>query len=60
MFGEYEPGTYTVTTGTGGQPEKVDVDVDRFDYDEREGLQAIKDNKIIATFRWWDSIVLKD
>jgi hypothetical protein len=61
MMDVWEPGKYRITVGSGGdEPNKVDVDVDTFRYGGRDGneLQAVKDNKVVASWRWWDSIEL--
>lgn len=50
------PGTYVVTVDR----EKTTVEADSFDYNGPDGsLQAWKDGKVIATFRWCNSIVRK-
>lgn len=50
-----EPGTYEISTG--GE-KKTKVEADRLDYDGPDGsLQAWKDDHVVATFRWWESIV---
>lgn|GEM_PF-1755785 len=53
-----EPGTYVISTG--GDKSKT-VQADHLDYDGPDGsLQAWKDGAVVATFRWWESIVRKD
>jgi len=53
-YGMNEPGTYIITVD--GKDHTVDAD--RLDYDGPDGsLQAWKGNAVVATFRWWNSIV---
>lgn len=56
-FEQYEPGTYEVKVNK----ETTTVDVDNFRYGGKDGydLEAIKDGKIVATFRYYESITLK-
>lgn len=59
MSGVYtfgEQGTYAIDTG-----EKVTtVEADRLDYGGPDGaLRAWKDGVVVATFRWWNSVVRK-
>jgi hypothetical protein len=53
---DIEPGEYII--GHGGDEHTVDVD--RLDYDQDGQLLAKKDGRIVAVFRWWDSIRRKD
>lgn len=50
-----DPGTYVVKSGD----EETEVDVDRLYYDVNDSLVGVKDGDIVATFRWWDSVVKK-
>lgn len=55
MFGE--AGTYVIDTGES----KTTIVADSLDYNGPDGaLQALKDGVVIATFRWWTSVVRKD
>lgn len=57
VIGLNEPGSYEINTGG----DKVTVDADRLDYNGPDGsLQAWKGGAVVATFRWWESIVRKD
>ena len=52
-----ESGKYVINTG--GE-KSTTVDADSLDYNGPDGsLQAWKDGKVVATFRWWESIVRK-
>lgn len=52
-----EPGTYVISTGSN---KTTTVDADQLDYNGPDGsLQAWKDGQVVATFRWWESIVRK-
>lgn len=51
-----EPGTYVIVA----DGKDVTVEADRLDYNGPDGsLQAWKGDSIVATFRWWSSIVRK-
>lgn len=51
------PGKYEISTGG---KNTTTVDADSLDYNGPDGsLQAYKDGAVIATFRWWESIVRK-
>lgn len=55
-YGLNEPGTYVITS----DGKDTTVVADRLDYDGPDGsLQAWKDQNVIASFRWWSSIVRK-
>lgn len=57
VHGLNEPGTYVITTGPN---QSTTIEADQLDYNGPDGsLQAWKDGKVIATWRWWDSIVRK-
>lgn len=50
-----EPGTYEITTD---RDTATTVEADSLDYDGPDGaLQVWKDGAVVATFRWWQSIV---
>jgi hypothetical protein len=56
--GMSEPGTYVISTGGDS---KTTIDADSLDYNGPEGsLQAWKDGSVVATFRWWESIIRKN
>lgn len=58
--GMNEPGTYLITTGYGRDAKTTSVDADYLDYDGPDGeLQAHKDGTVVATFRYWESILKK-
>lgn len=53
-YGLNEPGTYVITS----DGEQHTVKADRLDYDGPDGsLQAWKGQAVVASFRWWSSIV---
>lgn len=53
-----EPGTYVITTDA---RTKETVEADSLDYNGPDGsLQAWKGGAVVATFRWWSSIVRKN
>lgn len=53
-------GTYVVTTGYGKDSTKTEVKADYLDYGGPDGcLQAYQDGAVIATFKYWESIVKK-
>lgn len=53
-IGMDQPGTYEVSDGD----KTTKVEADRLDYDGPDGtLQAYKDGAVVASFRWWTSIV---
>lgn len=57
VHGMNEPGTYVITTD---RENKTTVEADSLDYNGPDGsLQAWKGGTVVATFRWWDSIVRK-
>lgn len=48
------PGTYEISDGD----KKHTVEADSLDYNGPDGqLQAWKDGQIVATFRWWTSVI---
>lgn len=52
-----EPGTYVITTD---RDISTTVEADSLDYDGPDGsLQVWKGGAVIASFRWWQSIVRK-
>jgi hypothetical protein len=54
VAGMSEPGTYKINTGG----KDVTVQADSLDYNGPDGqLQAWKDGKVVASFRWWESII---
>lgn len=55
MDSESSSGTYEVTSSD----KKHTVEADRWDYSARDELQFWKDGKVVAVFRWWDSIKAK-
>lgn len=58
MIDEFTPGSYTVSTGAGEHGEKHTFDaVDSFKYDGDGALQVVSGGAVVATFRWWESII---
>lgn len=55
MDQESATNTFQVTTGE----KTVTVSADRWDYDANDMLQFWKDGKVVAVFRWWESIKAK-
>lgn len=54
------PGTYAIQTSFGSDAKPTVVEADYLDYGGPEGcLQAYKDGAVIATFKYWESIVKK-
>lgn len=50
-----EPGTYVISTGG---DKAVTIVADSLDYDGPDGsLQAWRGGHVVASFRWWESIV---
>jgi hypothetical protein len=50
-----EPGTYVISTGG---DKSATIEADALDYNGPDGsLQAWKGGRVVATFRWWESIV---
>lgn len=55
--GMSEPGTYVITTD---RDDKTTVEADSLDYNGPDGsLQVWKGGTVVASFRWWQSIVRK-
>lgn len=51
-----DAGTYTVTVNG----DKTDIEADSLEYPDDGSIRVWKDGVVVATFRWWDSIVKKD
>jgi hypothetical protein len=56
MDQESAAGSFEVSSGDG---KTTTVTADRWDYDQNDRLQFWKDGKVVAVFRWWDSIKAK-
>ncbi|WP_122262214.1 hypothetical protein [Ornithinimicrobium cerasi] len=57
VHGMNEPGTYVITTD---RDDETTVEADSLDYNSPDGsLQVWKDGAVVASFRWWQSIVRK-
>lgn len=56
-YGMNEPGTYVITTDMDNQ---TTIEADSLDYNGPDGsLQVWKNGAVVASFRWWQSIVRK-
>ena len=52
------PGTYVINTGG---DKTTTIEADSLDYNGPGGsLRALKDGQVVASWRWWDSIIKKD